>query len=107
MGFQCYWAIMHGQEKQGDFKFEQNSDGTLQSVRGWAVNVMIDGPGTQHPRGFTPLEVRLRMDGKFLGQGFQQIANITRKDLNKSSGVLARIPNLEHGFVFDMADIPA
>lgn len=47
------------------------------------------------------------MDGTPLGTSFQQIADMTRADLNVSTGVLANLKNLEHGFEFEVDALPA
>lgn len=100
LSFKCHSDIQEGQEVQGSFNFKVNEDGTPRVIRGWAVNFFFGS-------GFSPLEVRMRMDQHFLGERFEQIANMTRPDLNRSSGVLAQLPNLEHGFEFKVEDLPA
>jgi len=104
--FECFYSINDPAALQGSFTFHTNTEtGKADAINGWALDFYKDGMSTPHPRGFSPLQVQLHMDGNFV-QGFEQTANITRNDLNKSTDIFTRFPNLEHGFHFDLAALP-
>ena len=101
---QCYSTVTTKNQYLGSWSFlplgGQGKKAT--QLHGWAVDRTLDGQPGGKPRGFSPVVVRLRVDGKWLGSPAAVVANVTRPDLADNP----KVPNLEHGFVMDISDVP-